>query len=250
MVGVEVGDEHVVELLEARLLHHRRDAPCVAALRPGPPDVEEHRLAGRGDDQRRAAPLDVDPVDVHGAGAGLGGRTGGESEQDGQQRENPPGGSGCACQTLLARRPVRSVAAGRRQQAQPAQRQRADDGRTTPHCIQRGTRAKPETGLASRPGVDGGPTSVWAGSPRRVPANGRRAGGSRAPEAQVLRVRAGRRARRRSPARWRRPPRPGPTRSAPGARRRDSRRPRRWRRPVSCSACGRRFPTRRAGCRG
>ena len=68
VIGVEVRDQHVVELLEPGVLHRGHDAMRIAALGPRPAGVDEHRLAGRGDDEGRAPALDVDPVDVHGLG--------------------------------------------------------------------------------------------------------------------------------------------------------------------------------------
>lgn len=65
MVGVEVRDQHVVQLLDAGLLHRPDDALSVPARRLRPAGVDEHRLAGRGDGQRGPAALDVHPVDVH-----------------------------------------------------------------------------------------------------------------------------------------------------------------------------------------
>ena len=65
VVAVVVGRKEVVDLREARGLHRVGDAFRVA-LRRGPwaPAVDQHRIARRGDDQRRTAPFDVEDTDL------------------------------------------------------------------------------------------------------------------------------------------------------------------------------------------
>ena len=64
MVGVEVGDDHVVECGHAGVSRRRRDSVGIAPVEAGPSGVDQQGIAGRPDEERRLAPLDVDHVDL------------------------------------------------------------------------------------------------------------------------------------------------------------------------------------------
>lgn len=64
VVAVEVGDDQVVDRCRASGRRGGGDAVGVAPVEARPARVDEHRLARRGDEERRLAPLDVDDVDV------------------------------------------------------------------------------------------------------------------------------------------------------------------------------------------
>ena len=69
VVAVKVRDEHVVEALQARdFANNPRDPPRVTVVEALESGVHQHRLPAGGDDQRRRAALDVDPVDIERAG--------------------------------------------------------------------------------------------------------------------------------------------------------------------------------------
>ena len=74
MIAVPMGDDQMVDLGEAGVLGGRHDAPGIADRRLGRDiaGVDEQRFAGRRDEERGVAALDVDHVDVQ-RGAGLGG---------------------------------------------------------------------------------------------------------------------------------------------------------------------------------
>ena len=64
MVAVEMRNQQVVQLADARVAGGRQDAIRIAVGEPGVPGVDEHRLSGGRDDQRGLPALDVDEVDV------------------------------------------------------------------------------------------------------------------------------------------------------------------------------------------
>ena len=64
VIGMEVGDEHMVDLRDAGVFHRRLNALGVAAIVAGPAGIDQQRSAGRRDEQRGLAAFDVDGVDV------------------------------------------------------------------------------------------------------------------------------------------------------------------------------------------
>ena len=70
-------DEQVVELSDAGVLSGGCDPIGVTPIESWPTGIDQHRLAGRRDEERRLATLDVDDVDVErvpGLATGGGGR--------------------------------------------------------------------------------------------------------------------------------------------------------------------------------
>ncbi len=64
VIGMEVGDEHLVDLRDARIFHRRLDALGVAAIVAGPAGIDQQRAAGGRDQQRGLAAFHIDGVDV------------------------------------------------------------------------------------------------------------------------------------------------------------------------------------------
>ena len=87
MVRVEVRDDEVVDSSETRVLSGRDDAIGVTPVESWPAGVDQHRLAGWRDEERRLATLDVDDVDVErvrGLAAQGGGRQDGDAHEYGR----------------------------------------------------------------------------------------------------------------------------------------------------------------------
>ena len=81
VVTVKVRCDEVVDLLEARFLHHQLDSLCIAAVESRIAGVHENRLTRLGDHQSRRTAFDVDPIDIDGVG------THRKWKRDGQGRE-------------------------------------------------------------------------------------------------------------------------------------------------------------------
>ena len=64
MVIVIVGQQHVVDLADARALGCSKNPVGIAAIVVRPSCVDEQRLPGRGDKQRGLATLDIDEVNL------------------------------------------------------------------------------------------------------------------------------------------------------------------------------------------
>ena len=62
MIGVEVGDEHLVDFRDAGIFHCGLDALGVAAVAAGPAGIDEQRSARGRDDKRGLSAFDVDGV--------------------------------------------------------------------------------------------------------------------------------------------------------------------------------------------
>jgi len=62
VIDMEMGDEQVIDAGDAGVVHGLLDPAGVAAVGGGPAGVYEERSAGRGDEQRRLATLDIDGV--------------------------------------------------------------------------------------------------------------------------------------------------------------------------------------------
>ena len=63
VVGMKVGDEHLVELRDACIFHRLLNALGVAAVVAGPAGIDQHRSAGRRNNQRGLAAFHIDGVD-------------------------------------------------------------------------------------------------------------------------------------------------------------------------------------------
>ena len=64
VVGVEVGDEDVIDPGNAGVVHGGLNAVGIAAIVARPAGVDEERCAGRGDQQRGLAAFDINGVDA------------------------------------------------------------------------------------------------------------------------------------------------------------------------------------------
>ena len=83
VIGVKVGDEHVIKTGDAGVAHGGLDALGVATVVARPPCVNQQRLAGGGNKERGLSAFDVDGVDAESAwlGLGKGGQRMGEQKQ-------------------------------------------------------------------------------------------------------------------------------------------------------------------------
>ena len=88
VVEVVVRRDEVVDLLQTRVRRGGGDAPGVNGARMA--GIDEHRLAGRRNQQRGGAAFDVDVVDVQRA-AVLHGRVGREGDAPDQEQPQPAG---------------------------------------------------------------------------------------------------------------------------------------------------------------
>ena len=100
VIGVKVGDEHVIKTGDAGVAHGGLDALGVATVVARPPCVNQQRLAGGSDEERGLSAFDVDGVDAEGAwlGLGKGGQRMGEQEQGAEADQQ--GEDGGAAKTL------------------------------------------------------------------------------------------------------------------------------------------------------
>ena len=103
VVAVEVGDDQVVDRVGTGIRGGRGDAVGIAPVEARPPGVEEHRLAGRGDEERRLAPLHVDDVDLQRVVRPVLGRRGDgrETETEHEDREGAGKSHGVAPATEI-----------------------------------------------------------------------------------------------------------------------------------------------------
>jgi len=81
VIAVEVRDQQVVDLRQAGIMNRRRDPFRIPSLGARPATVDEQRLPGRRDDQRRLPAFDVNEVDLE--------RFLGRLKQPEQRREHP-----------------------------------------------------------------------------------------------------------------------------------------------------------------
>lgn len=89
VIRVEMGDDQIVDLPDARAPRNRRDSIGVAAIKSWPTGIDQQRFARRRDEQRRFPAIDVDHVDIERfRGPGLGHRRRGDGERD--QHEGRP----------------------------------------------------------------------------------------------------------------------------------------------------------------
>ena len=63
VIGMVVGDEHMIDVRDAGVFHCRLDAIGVAAVVAGPAGIDEQGRAGRRNEQRGLAAFDVDGID-------------------------------------------------------------------------------------------------------------------------------------------------------------------------------------------
>ncbi len=115
VVGVEVGDEHVVEFGNAGVVHGGKDAIGVAAVVSRPSAINQKGRPRRGDEQRGLAALHIDGVDDEMRGFGLGAgiqRRGAEQQRERAGREDSRGKKPGEMQGKQAIRGIHTVVRG------------------------------------------------------------------------------------------------------------------------------------------
>ena len=68
-LAVIVGDQHVIDLLQSRLMGSGQDAIGIATVIAGPAGIDQQRLTRGAHDQRCLAAFDIDEVDLQRLGS-------------------------------------------------------------------------------------------------------------------------------------------------------------------------------------